>query len=486
VNVNVNVPVPAPVPEPDSRRQWLLAAALFVLALAVRVPLVLSNPAVYGGDSVLRLARSDELLVGYWLPLPQLVVFVARALVPDPLWTRLAFVAIGALVPVALARAVATAGGLLPAAGAGALLALHPLWAYYSLVPYQEGLTALFLLLGAGALARDKEPRAALWLGLACLCRYEAWIAAAMAAAWRWRQPRRAALFLLAPLLWTAAHLGLSPRGSYVLDLDPATLGWSRLAFLWTKVREYTGGAVLALAAAGAVLPAMRRDRRWGWAALFVLAVLAAAGLAGHETPPGSGRISERMAHLPAVAVCACAGLALAAPLQALRGRARAALGVAAAAALAFVGWRWHAQLRAQVREATSEPSLRLAVEVASFAAVALPEGGRLAVAGPPVDAAQVDAYVRKVAASGGDVARAQAIAAGFADHSPDLDRVAAHLSRPPRSVLPAGGAGADLLAVFDDAPRRPHCGALRARFTAGPRAVSVCAPAAQGAKGTE
>jgi hypothetical protein len=476
VNVNVNVP------EADrSRARARVAfAALFLLALAVRLPLVLSDPAVFGGDSVLRLARSDRLLIGYWLPLPQVLVFLARAVNPDPLWTRLAFVVVGALVPVALARAMAAASSLPAAAGAGALLALHPLWAYYSLVPYQEGLTALFLLLGAEALARGKDGRAATWLGLSSLCRYEAWIAAAMAAAPRWRQPRRAFPFLVVPLCWTAAHLGISPRGSYVLDLDPGALGWSRLSFLLAKVREYSGDALLALALAGVAVAAVRRDRRWAAGALFALAIVAAAALAGHETPPGSGRISERMAHLPVAALCACAGLALAVPWERTRGAARAAAGVAAVSVVAVVGWRWHAQLRAQVREATSDPSLRLAVQVARFAHAALPPGGTLAVAGRPVDAAAVEAYVRKVAASGGDVARAQAIAAGYAAHSPDLDRVAAHLPRPPSSVIRAGSGPADLLAVFDDdASPRPPCHAPRARFAAGTRAVSVCVPAA-------
>ena len=56
--------------------------------------------------------------------------------------------------------------------------ALHPLLVYYSLVPYQEGPTLLFLLLGAGALLAGRDGRAGFFLGLACLCRYEAWIAA--------------------------------------------------------------------------------------------------------------------------------------------------------------------------------------------------------------------------------------------------------------------------------------------------------------------
>ena len=160
----------------------------------------------------------------------------------------------------------------------------------------------------------------------------------------------------------------------------------------------------------------------------------------------------------------------------------------AAVAVVAVIGWRWQGQLRAQVREAASDPSLRLAVAGGAL------RGGRAAAEGRPGGgraaggrARRCDAYVRKVAASGGDVARARAIAAGFAAHSPDLDRVAAHLPRPPSSVIRAGSGPADLLAVFDDASPRPPCGTPRARFAAGPRGVSVCeGTAGQGAKGTE
>jgi hypothetical protein len=450
---------------------------LLAIALAVRIPLILLQRAVFGGDSVLRIARSDELLVGYWLPLPQLLVMAARALHPDPLWTRIAFALVGALAAVALARAVAAVHGTLAGLCAGALLALHPLWAYYSLVPYQEGLTLLFLLLGAEALVRGRERMGAVWLGLACLCRYEAWIAAGMAAAVRWRRPARAVAFLAVPLLWTLAHLGLGPRGSYVLDLDPAARSFSRLAFLLLKLREYSGAALLVLAVAGLWAALRRRDRRWEWGAAYVAAVVMAAALAGHETPPGSGRISERMAHIPAAALCASAGLALAAAVEAARGRARVPAQAAAAVLIAVLGWRWHAQLRAQVREAASDPSLRLAVQVAALAERELPAGARLAVFGRPMPAQAVQAYVNKVEASGGDVEAARANAARLSQRSPDVDLVAAQLARPPQAVTASGGAAA-LLAVFDDAAEPAACGEVRGRFVAAPRAVTVCRPA--------
>jgi hypothetical protein len=85
------------------------------------------------------------------------VVFVARALNPDPLWARLAFVVVGALVQ-SRWRARWPFPRRPPRVWRRGAAGAAPLWAYYSLVPYQEGLTALFLLLGAEALARDKAP----------------------------------------------------------------------------------------------------------------------------------------------------------------------------------------------------------------------------------------------------------------------------------------------------------------------------------------
>jgi hypothetical protein len=219
-----------------------------------------------------------------------------------------------------------------------------------------------------------------------------------MAAAWRWRRPRQAVLFLVVPLLWTIAHLGLSPRGSYVLDLDP---GAGLVASPVPAVEDpRVLGRRAARLAAGGVVAVMRRDRRWGWGALFVLAVVAAAALAGHETPPGSGRISERMAHLPVLALCACAGW---------RWRRRWHAPAGSGARSPARRWWRPSRFSAGAGTHISRPgarggvgsSLRLAVQVAGFAAGALPRAAASRWPGPPVDIAQVDAYVRKVAARG-------------------------------------------------------------------------------------
>ncbi|HET9314297.1 MAG TPA: hypothetical protein VFQ51_01865, partial [Vicinamibacteria bacterium] len=356
-----------------------------------------------------------------------------------------------------------------------ALLALHPLLVYYSLVPYQEGPMLLGLLLGAHALLARRENRASLWLGLACLCRYEAWIAAALAAAARRRGWLVAALrYGWAPAAWVLIWRGLSPSGSYVLDLDPTAGRLARLSFLFAKLREYSGDALLLLALVGLVLVAWRRDRRWAWGGAYLASFTLVVVAAGHEFPPGSGLVSERLAHVPAVALCALAGAALGAS----GGDLSRWRWVIAAAAVALIGVPAVRRAQAQVLEANRDPSLQLAVAVARRAGLELRAGDALAVAAPPVPAAALDDYVRKIQRVGGDPARARALALALAGRSPDATRIAAQLARPPATVVEAGTPAA-LVAVYDDAPEaaRWRTGTALARYAAGPRAVTLYRP---------
>jgi hypothetical protein len=448
---------------------------LLALALFARLPLVFAYPAVHGGDSVARLARSDELLLAYQLPLPQLLVFVARALTPEPLFTRALFALVGALLPLALLRAMRPWAGETAALLASLLAALHPLPLYYSLVPYQESLTLVLLLESARALQDRRENRAGLLLGLACLCRYEAWPAALLAIAARRFSPRALLTFGWAPIAWLLAWQGLSPAGTYVLDPDASGSRLARVAFLATKLREYSGWGFPLLAAAGvATLLRSRRPRAAAWAAAYVALTLLAVLALGHEFPPGSGQVSERLLHVPVIAGCALAGLALGA--AAARVRASRALAAGAAAVLALaLGQSWLRSAHDLVAAANREPSLVLAWNVARVAGRELGPGERLAVVAPPVPKRALEDYVRKVERAGGDVAQARAIAAGLARHSPDADRIAANLARPPRTVT-QDAAGAALLAVFDDAdePPTPPFGTRLARFQAGARGVTI------------
>ena len=459
--------------------------------------LIAAFPGVHGEDSVARLAHSDTLLLAYQLPLPQALVMAARTLAPDPVWTRALFAAIGAGVAAALSAVVWRVSGPLAGLAAGALAAANPLLAYYSIVPYQEGLMMLLLLLGADALLGGREVRAGALLGLAALCRYEAWIAVGLVLVWRfasaatWRERGRAVIvFAWAPLLWILLWRGLAPRGTYVLDLDTGNSRLARLAFLATKLREYSGAALLALAAVGLVVVVWRRDRRWLAGLAYVATTMAAVVIAGHEAPPASGRVSERLIHLPALATCALAALALAALAEVTGRRARVAMRVMAVlvvTALAADGLR---RTHALLAEAARDPALRLAVAVAAFADQRLGAGERLGVAAPPVPAAAIEDYVRKVERAGGDAAEARRIGLALAARSMDAERVAAQLARPPATVVTTADARPALVAVYEDAPGGSPwpLGPVLARFTAGARAVTLyaAAPARQsGANGT-
>jgi hypothetical protein len=449
---------------------------LLALGLLARLPLVFAYPAVHGDDSALRLARSDELLVGYWLPLPQLVVYLTRALAPDPFWTRVVYSLLGALTPVALAALVAATAGIPAARAAGVLAALHPLLVYYSTVPYQEVLALPLLLLAGLAAQQGRDFHAGLAVGCASLSRYEAWIAAGLLALTRRARPLRAvALFGWAPLAWLLVWHGLGPPGSFVVDLDPNAARLPRLAFLAGKLREYAGDLLTALAVAGIAVAWRRRLLAWAWGGAFVLLYLAAQLAVGHEFPPGSGLVSERMAQLPALAACALAGLALGEVQRALARRGRAVpAATAACLLLAWLGTGWQLRSRALVAAANDAPSLRLAFEVARLAHRELSPAGRLAVAAPPPPAAAVEAYFQKLERAGGDLERARAIVRQAPP--PDLVRIRAQLARPPKTVIAVGEAPAELVAVFDDAPepQRHAAGTPLARFVRGDRAVTV------------
>jgi hypothetical protein len=434
------------------------------------VDLILGHPGIHGGDSVARLAHSDRLLLAYQLPLPQALVYVTRGLLPDPFWTRLLFAAVGALAAAAVGGAIWLLAGERAAVASGLLLALHPMFVYYSLVPYQEAATVLFLALAAGARLCARPRWAALFLGMACLCRYEAWIAAGLFALHDRRRPTQALLHLWAPALWMLAWGGLSPGGTYVLDLDPEAARLPRLWFLLGKLREYTGTPVLVLAALGAAWIGRRGDSRWAWGLAFAGLVVLAVVLAGHEFPPGSGIVSEREVHVPAAAVCVLAGAAFGWLPAGWRGA------VPAAAALIFVGLRWMGQAQSHVAMAGQDPSLRLAVSVARVAHGELPPGAHLGVVAPAVSAQALEDYVRKVGQAGGDTRRAREVATRLADRSPDADRVAAHLPRHPGTVLTRGPDVPALVAVFEDAgvPSPWPLGPPVHRAQSGGRAVTV------------
>jgi hypothetical protein len=180
----------------------------------------------------------------------------------------------------------------------------NPFLLVHSIVPYQEILMLLFLCLGlycmlqrtsvppwtkgdfrgvheiegqnnlplTPSLSKEGERRlqpsigwASLFLGLACLTRYEAWVITVAAGFYyaktrlNSRSPlgysqllvKTIALFGWAPVLWILLHRGVSPQGTYVLE-GPAT--WARLwriPYVTTMTLVHAGPIVCVLAILG-------------------------------------------------------------------------------------------------------------------------------------------------------------------------------------------------------------------------------------------
>ncbi len=439
---------PLPSGRSESRSAWGAIAGGFVLALAIRAVFIAFFPTIHGGDAAGRLANPGTFVLGYQLPLPQMFVGIGRFASDDPVLVRGVFAVWGA----ALAAGGVALLTLAHKPGAGILgallLATDPLLVHYSIVPYQEPV-AYGLLAWAFYLAATGWPRAAsLLMAAACLSRFEAWLFlpafAIIARLWI------ATLVAGLPVgMWVLWWQGLAAGGLYVLDLDPAANRVSRVAFLGGKLIEYTTPFVALLAIAG-FLSAVRQREGWIWKSSFVVGLVTAVVVTlGHEYPPGSGRMSERLIHLPVLL-----SLLLAASLLGrVAAHSRGAFIVCVAVGLLLAGRNLLFETRL-LQAAEREPDLALARETAEAVERQRRPGECVTVLARAVDPALLDAYVLKVAASFGDTARARERAREAAQSSPDRDRIAAHLKAPPGTVRSTIASSCDLIVAIDaDAP---------------------------------
>ncbi len=251
--------LPAPAARWSAARRaiggWRWGAAwpgLFValVALALRLALVLRYPLLYDSDAYGRWTSRDHPFSTPWVPLFQVALYLLTRVADSILAARLLSAFFGATAALAFWLLLRRARGFgAPVAYLGALLlAVNPLFATFSIVPYQEG---LFFTLAFLALWLALEPDKTHWfwlslaLALAGLTRYEGWLLAlfiwllflwrrwrvgaraAGARALTWRFAVGSALALAwAPLLWIAVNRNVSPTGIQTLEptLDPASL----------------------------------------------------------------------------------------------------------------------------------------------------------------------------------------------------------------------------------------------------------------------
>lgn len=204
---------------PPALRPAALAYLLCLASFASYLWLIRSYPVLYWYDSYMRLALHDRILVGHWLPMIQIVIFVAAKITNDlnVIRSTLALLAIGAL-----AGAYRLATRLFePMSGwiAATWLATNLMFVALALVPYAEVMFVGFVLLALSFLDAPESSRhyylGVLMVNLACLTRYEGWLLAVVligdsAAGPLWaRNWRTAAVrFMKATLLYGIAPLG--------------------------------------------------------------------------------------------------------------------------------------------------------------------------------------------------------------------------------------------------------------------------------------
>jgi hypothetical protein len=155
-----------------------LAAFGFYLYLAWRYP------AVYWYDPHDRLALRDQILLGRWLPLTQLLIYLVSRVTLNLLVLRGVLAGIGALTVLAMFGLARGAFGRLPALIAAGLLASNLMFAALAIVPYPDVLFLGLMLTALHYLHQPSTPHRStlgmLALNLACLTRYEGWMLAAI------------------------------------------------------------------------------------------------------------------------------------------------------------------------------------------------------------------------------------------------------------------------------------------------------------------
>jgi hypothetical protein len=415
----------------------LKPAAAILTAILLRFWIIWRFPIVFGGDSMVRLVNHDHILLSYQLPLLQLLVWATTHGVAGTAMARVMMAVLGALATLAF---YSLAAEFVPpwAALAGAVLfATQPYIAPISTVPYQEILLLGALLAAFHCFFRRRWVWSAVFLGAACLTRFEAWIACPILAI-DWfledsRTVRRAAqavaLFCPVPIAWILFRHGLSPGGSFVLD---RSLSFARLFRPWYlaayTIRE-TPVPVLILAAAGlfiGIRDCLTRgiDRRAAILTIFLLLFTFAILFSAHgELPDPERYVTTREIHIPLVGVILLATFACAR-------FPRAAMPLAVAG---FVMGVWGSVQ--YVRHETERPEIRAGYELAQYLDAHVLDGEQvLVLAEPP----PLDLYLRRAQETGSEAGLAAARRALEQVEMLPLDaqRTVIHLGRLSRSQV--------------------------------------------------
>ncbi|HWZ33409.1 MAG TPA: glycosyltransferase family 39 protein [Bryobacteraceae bacterium] len=429
-------------------------AWIFIAGLTLRLALIARFPLVFGGDPMIRMLHPDRILASHQLPLLQIVIALVSRLTTNYLAILVAMAVIGAAVGVAFYLLAREFFDERVAFLAGLLMTTDPLVAAHSIVPYQESLMLVCVLLAFYFFYAERYGVSSMGLALGCITRFEAWIAApVLAAAYVWKHERRAwavvkglALFGWAPVAWMLFRGGLAPEGSYVIESTFTLRRLVRWAYLGYITVKFTPVIVVALGLAGLWFLWRERDRwvprLWPLILFFLMFSVALLFSAHGVRDDPDGKVASREAHFWIAAVVLLAAIALEkVPKYQV---ALAGLGIA------FGVWGTYQY----VAREDSDPRLQLSYRVAKFFDGALQPGQRALILSPPWDRQFFDFYLQRARETGGET-RYQAAVRNLAENTdtspPDYQRMLIH-SRLDRSQLLNSSAGCtEWVAVWSD-----------------------------------
>lgn len=387
------------------------ALMVFGSGLAVRLWLIHAFPIIFGGDSIVRLANSDRVFLSYQLPLLQAAIHWLSMWSNDPLLVRYFMALAGATTGLAFYALACSLLGRTAGFQTALLFVSSPFIVAFSIVPYQE----ILMLAGLFAAFYFAFEQHWLWagfcLGLACLTRYEAWLACPVIASAflieKGIRPlelaRVVVLFGWAPLTWMAYHGGVTPEGTYAAEASFSLERFFRYVYLgWITVKNTPAPALLLAVLGGWIFWKQRlfADRRYQLLAAFLVLFLAAILLSAHgERDQPERFVTAREAHILLAGVVLVGGVGLYA-------LPRFRWGVVLASC--FTGlWMAHSFVENEI----SQPAFALSFEAARYLDQHVGSKESAVVLAQPVPRDLLTRHLDKAEQSGGPAGRERALA---------------------------------------------------------------------------
>jgi hypothetical protein len=449
-------------------RTWVV----FAVGLALRLALIAKFPLIFGGDSMLRMIHRNQILISHQLPLLQTIVFVVSQMTHSYVAIMVAMAVVGAAVAPAFYLLLRGFVAENTAFLAALLITTNPFLVGYSVVPFQESLMLVMLIIASYYLYLNQLLTASLFLGLACITRFEAWIAAFVFLIVFVAKRGLKGLFVGTPLFgwapaaWMIFERGLAPPGSYVIESHVTIARLMRWVYLGYITLKFTPVIVIGLSIFGLWL--LWREnwwlRLWPLITLFGLFSLALLFSAHGDLPDPERRIASREATLWIAAAVMLAAIALD---KLARYRT-----VIATAGVLFGIW---GSYQFVAREA-SDPRLVLSWRLAKFFDNTLQPGERALILSPPWSEEVFDFYLRRARKTGGQAGYEAAVRnLTQSDTSPpDYQRTLIHSRLGRDQLLSTDGQCTQWVAVWSDYASPPALPSPQSTLRADGLAVRV------------